>query len=193
MLGKRLISLLKRSPASQPSSKLKGVDEGKGKAYGRKAVSFLLITVTGGVALSALDDLSIYRGCSSIAMAKASNNQAIKDAIGEPIVKGPWYNASLAVARKRHSVSCTFPVSGPNGNGVLRLKAVRNGENNWFSFFLPRNWEILIMDALLHVPNNEEKQQTLRISLSDNISPPDCKSCTTCPRPQEPQNPVSKQ
>ncbi|XP_065876766.1 uncharacterized protein [Euphorbia lathyris] len=191
MLGKRLVSLFRSSPASQLSSNLKPVDEEKSKAFGRKAVSFLLITFTGGVALSALDDLAIYRGCSSMAMEKASNNQAIKDAIGEPIVKGPWYNASLAVARKRHSVSCTFPVLGPNGNGVVQLKAVRNGEDNWFSFFLPRDWEILIMEALLHVPGKEEKQQTLRISLSDNISPPDCKSCTTCPR--ERQNPESKQ
>lgn len=60
-------------------------------------------------------------------MEKIGNNQQIKDALGEPIVKGPWYNASLAVAHKRQSVSCTFPVSGPQGTGVLQLKAVRNG------------------------------------------------------------------
>ena len=40
------------------------MDEEKGKSFGRKAVSFILITVTGGVALSALDDLSIYHSCS---------------------------------------------------------------------------------------------------------------------------------
>lgn len=34
------------------------------KSWGRKAVSFVLITVTGGVALSALDDLAIYHSCS---------------------------------------------------------------------------------------------------------------------------------
>lgn len=59
-------------------------------------------------------------------MEKVYTNVAIKDALGEPIEKGPWYNASLAVAHKRHSVSCTFPVSGPQGNGVLQLKAVKN-------------------------------------------------------------------
>ncbi|MCI59662.1 cytochrome oxidase complex assembly protein, partial [Trifolium medium] len=48
-------------------------------------------------------------------MEDASKNQAIINAIGEPIVKGPWYNASLAVAHKRQSVSCSFPVSGPLG------------------------------------------------------------------------------
>jgi hypothetical protein len=63
----------------------------------------------------------------SKAMENASKNQAIINAIGEPIVKGPWYNASLAVAHKRQSVSCSFPVSGPLGSGVLQLKAVRNG------------------------------------------------------------------
>jgi len=40
------------------------VDEETSKYYGRKAVSFILITITGGVALSALDDLAIYHGCS---------------------------------------------------------------------------------------------------------------------------------
>lgn len=63
----------------------------------------------------------------SKAMEKVSKNQALIDAIGEPIVKGPWYNASLAVAHERRSVSCSFPVSGPQGTGVLQLKAVRNG------------------------------------------------------------------
>ena len=45
-------------------STAKPVDEEKSKSFGRKAVSFVLITVTGGVALSALDDLAIYQGCS---------------------------------------------------------------------------------------------------------------------------------
>ncbi|KDP26463.1 hypothetical protein JCGZ_17621 [Jatropha curcas] len=190
MLGRRLVSFFRSPPSSQLSSTAKPVDEEKGRSFGRKAISFLLITTTGGVALSALDDLAIYQGCSSKAMEKASMNQAIKDVIGEPIVKGPWYNASLAVAHKRHSVSCTFPVSGPRGNGVLQLKAVRNGDDNWFSFFLPRDWEILVMEALLHVPGNEEKQQTQRINLSENYPPEDCKACTACPR--EPQKLASK-
>ncbi|KAG5252303.1 Coa1 domain-containing protein [Salix suchowensis] len=122
MLARRFISLFKNSPSSQTSSGGKRLDEGKSKSFGRKAATFVLVTVTGGVALSALDDLAIYHGCSSKAMEKASNSQAVKDAIGEPIVKGPWYNASLAVAHKRQSVSCTFPVSGPRGNGVFQLK-----------------------------------------------------------------------
>ncbi|KAK8557616.1 hypothetical protein V6N13_007973 [Hibiscus sabdariffa] len=107
------------------------------------------------------------------------------DAIGEPIKRGPWYNASLAVARKRQSVSCTFPVSGPQGNGVLQLKAVRNGDDDWYSYFLPRDWEILIMEALLYVLGNEVKQQTLRISLLEN-APPACIAGTECkPPPSE--------
>lgn len=165
------------------------MDEGKSKSLGRKAVSFVLITVTGGVALSALDDLVIYRSCSSKALEKASKNEALIDAIGEPIVRGPWYNASLAVAHKRHSVSCTFPVSGPQGSGVFQLKAVRNGDDSWFSF-LRRDWDILIMDALLHVPANDEKHQTLRISISDTPAPAFA-ACTDC-KPQEPEIPEKK-
>ncbi|KAL5059755.1 hypothetical protein RYX36_031359 [Vicia faba] len=182
MLAKRLSSFLKLSPKPKISSAVKDADEKQGKYYARKAVSFVLITITGGVALSALDDLSIYHGCSSKAMEDASKNQAIIDAIGEPIVKGSWYNASLAVAHKRQSVSCSFPVSGPLGSGVLQLKAVRNGDDSWSSFFLPRDWEILVMDALLHVPGNEEKHQTLRINLSPKLSPSiACTDCVACP------------
>lgn len=35
------------------------------------------------------------------------------------------------------------------------------------------------MDALLHVPGNEEKRQTLRIDLSERL-PTSCTACTEC-------------
>lgn len=59
-------------------------------------------------------------------------------------------------------------------------------EGAWFSFLRPQNWEILIMEALLHVPGNEEKQQTFRISVSDYPSPSACKwmPSTDCGCPQ---------
>ncbi|GMH27908.1 hypothetical protein Nepgr_029751 [Nepenthes gracilis] len=176
MLRRRLVSLLRISPSAT-----KSVDEGKNQSLGRKAVSTILICLTGGVALSAVDDLAIYHGCSSKAVDKASKHQAIIDAIGEPIVKGPWYNASLAVTHHRNSVSCSFPVSGPQGNGILRLKAVRNGGGSWLSFFQPREFDILIMDAVLNVPSSEETQQTIKISLSDSSS----SACLACIRSPE--------
>ncbi|XP_059660167.1 uncharacterized protein LOC132306682 [Cornus florida] len=183
MIGRRIISFLKSTPASDVSGSMKPMEESRTKSWARKVVSASLLCLTGGVALSALDDLAIYHGCSSKAMEKASKNQALIDAIGEPIVKGPWYNASLAVALKRQSVSCKFPISGPQGTGIFQLKAVHSGDDTWFTFFRPRDWEILVMDALVHVPANDDKQQTLRISLSD-FPTPACKPCTDC-RSQE--------
>lgn len=82
----------------------------------------------------------------SKAMEKASKNQAIIGSIGEPIKKGPWYNASLAVTHQRHSVSCTFPVSGPQGNGVVQLKAVRNGGLCSYFFNYPPSI-VLMLDS----------------------------------------------
>ncbi|GAB4841263.1 hypothetical protein Ancab_021995 [Ancistrocladus abbreviatus] len=178
MLGRRLLSLLKASPAYQASS---AADEVKSRALGRKAVSTILFCLTGGVALSAIDDLAIYHGCSSKAMDKASENQKIIDAIGEPIVKGAWYNASLAVAHKRNSVSCSFPVSGPQGSGILHLKAVRNADDSWLSFLRPREFDILIMDAVLNVPSNETRQQTIRVNISDDLASAACQACTRSP------------
>ncbi|XP_047954017.1 uncharacterized protein LOC125200419 isoform X1 [Salvia hispanica] len=187
MAGRRVLSVLKNRPAApkpppepapQPSAP---ADEGRSKSWGRRIVSGALLCLTGGVALSALDDLVIYQGCSSKAMEKASKNKAIIDAIGEPIVRGPWYNASLAVAHKRHSVSCTFPVSGPQGSGIFQLKAVCNEDQGLFSILRARDWEILIMEALLHVPGNDEKERTFRINISDD-PPLECKSCVAaCP------------
>ncbi|KAK1397965.1 hypothetical protein POM88_007828 [Heracleum sosnowskyi] len=164
MSGKRFISFFRKTtpPSQFPSSVEKLVDGSKGKKWGRRLLSGALISLTGGVALSALDDLAIYHACSSKALEKASTNEIVINAIGDPIVRGPWYNASLAVTHRRHSVSCTFPVSGPQGTGVFQLRAVREKDNKWFTFFRPRDWEILIMEALLHVPANEEKHQTFR-------------------------------
>ncbi|KAK9087660.1 hypothetical protein Syun_030054 [Stephania yunnanensis] len=178
---KRLISgILKIPQLTQSSSNLNFAEKGKSQILGRKAVQVLLLSLTGGVALSALDDLAIYRSCSSKAMEKATQSQEILSALGDPIVKGPWYNASLAVAHKRHSVSCSFPISGPRGSGIFQLKAIRDGDDSWFSFLRPREWNVLVMEALLHIPENDEKNQTLRISLSDSLAPTSSKECIDC-------------
>ncbi|GER57172.1 mitochondrial import inner membrane translocase [Striga asiatica] len=190
MVARRLTSLLKNrvGPVSTPAAG----GEKEGQSWGRKIVSGALISLTGGVALSALNDLLIFYGCSSKAMEKASKNQAIVEAIGEPIVRGPWYNASLGVNHKRQSVSCSFPASGPQGTVMFQLKAVRNGGESWFSYLWPRDWEILIMEALLHVPANEKHNQTFRISVSDDSPPPPCKACTAACGPQQPVESVEK-
>ncbi|XP_051119805.1 uncharacterized protein LOC127243699 [Andrographis paniculata] len=186
MVGRSIWLLLKnRSAAAAAPLSSAAPGQGKSNPWARKLVSGALICLVGGVALSALDDLAIYHSCSKKALEKASKNQAIVEAIGEPIERGPWYNASLAVAHKRHSVACTFPVSGPQGSGIFQLKAVRNGEDTLFSILRPRDWEILIMEALVHVPGNEQPEQTFRISVSDS-PPPDFKLCTSCtPQPSE--------
>jgi hypothetical protein len=46
------------------------------------------------------------------------------------------------------------------------------------------------MDALLHVPANDEKHQTLRVTLSD-FPPPAFTACTDC-KPQESKDPERK-
>ncbi|CAO2839799.1 unnamed protein product [Amaranthus hypochondriacus] len=172
--------------SSQSSSVSKPINEVKSRSFGRKAVSTALICITGGVALSAIDDLAIYHGCSSKAMEIASKNQEIIRAIGEPVIKGSWYSASLSVAQKRNSVSCTFPVSGPQGNGILCLKAVRHGDASWLSFFSPHGVDILVLDTVLYVPGNEEAQKTVNISILDDIPSPASQACTICPQTGSP-------
>ncbi|CAM8931573.1 hypothetical protein QQ045_022133 [Rhodiola kirilowii] len=174
MLGRRFISFFKKPPSSNISSSGKPPEDGKSSKWMvKKGISYLLITITGGVALSAVDDLAIYYGCSSKALEKAIKNQTLVEAIGQPIKKGPWYDASLSLTHKRHSVACTFPVFGPRGNGTLQLKAIRNEDATWFPFIKARDWEILVLEAQLNVPDSEENQQTIRVTITDSsFSPP---------------------
>ncbi|KAJ3689396.1 hypothetical protein LUZ61_018560 [Rhynchospora tenuis] len=135
----------------------------------RRFVQVGLISLAGGLVLSEVNDLAIFHGCTSKAIEKASENSTIVEAIGLPIVRGPWYDASLAVGHKRRSVSCTFPVSGPHGSAIFQLKAIRAGEDGMFSFLRHRDWDILLMEALIHVPGNDEENQTFRISLTNSL------------------------
>ncbi|CAA6655408.1 unnamed protein product [Spirodela intermedia] len=106
------------------SPECRGSSGVKKTALGRRVVHVVLLSLTGGFALSALNDLAIFHGCSRKAIEKASQNQEFTDALGEPIVRGPWHAASLAVGRRRETVSCKFPVSGSKGNAILKIKAV---------------------------------------------------------------------
>uniref|UniRef100_A0A0D9W1Z3 Uncharacterized protein n=1 Tax=Leersia perrieri TaxID=77586 RepID=A0A0D9W1Z3_9ORYZ len=183
-------SPLLRRLSSQPQPAAEAAAEG-GASTGewvRRAGALSLLGLTGAVAASAVSDLSVFLSCSSQAIEKASQNQQIVDAIGTPIVRGPWYSASIAVNHARHSVSCTFPVSAPQGNGLLKFKAVRLGDDSWFSFMQRSDWEILLMDAILDVPTDDGKHRTIRVTIPDNTAPPpiDCKACKSQPTPTPP-------
>ncbi|KAJ0966582.1 hypothetical protein J5N97_023499 [Dioscorea zingiberensis] len=191
MLARRLASLfrtssrlLDRRPLDRPSLSFFSTSSeqvGKKGAFRRKAVPIVLISLTGGVALSAVNDLAIFHGCSSKAIEKASQDPKVVEILGEPIVRGPWYDASLAVGHRRHSVSCTFPVTGPLGSGTIQLKAIRQGEDTWFSFLRHHDWDILLLEALLHRPSSDDKDQTLRVSITDQMPPLnkqlECRDC----------------
>ncbi|XP_038975514.1 uncharacterized protein LOC103717947 [Phoenix dactylifera] len=172
---------------STDAAEVAGTGGKKQSSFARRAVPIVLISLTGGVALSTLNDLAIFHGCTSKAIEKASQNQKIVEALGEPIVRGPWYDATLAVGHRRHTVSCTFPVSGPQGTGIFQLKAVRSGEDTWFSFLRHNEWDILIMEALLNVPSDNGSHRTFRVSLSDSMVPPpplECKECRASELPK---------
>ncbi|EER96396.1 hypothetical protein BDA96_02G145800 [Sorghum bicolor] len=127
----------------------------------RRVLSIGAISLAGGLVLSAVNDLAIFNGCTTKAIEHAADNPAVVEAIGAPIVRGPWYESSLMVGHRRRSVSCTFPVSGPHGSGFLQIKATRNGEDGLLSFLRHHDWEILMLEAHLHVPSDDEEQKRL--------------------------------
>ncbi|WVZ83677.1 hypothetical protein U9M48_030802, partial [Paspalum notatum var. saurae] len=179
LLRRRLSAQTQPTTPPPPPPPPESTESGPG-AWARRAVALSLLGLTGAVAASAVSDLSVFLSCSSQAIEKATQNQQIVNAIGKPIVRGPWYSASIGVNRARHSVSCTFPVSGPQGNGLLKFKAVRLGDESWYSFLQPTDWEILIMDAILDIPNEDGRQRTMRVTIPDNTRAPPPADCTAC-------------
>ncbi|XP_062183612.1 uncharacterized protein LOC133887668 [Phragmites australis] len=201
MLAARRLSaspLLRRrrlSAQPQPTTPPPEAAESGAAAWVRRGAALSLLGLTGAVAASAVSDLSVFLSCSSQAIEKATQNQQIVDAIGKPIVRGPWYSASIAVNHARHSVSCTFPVSGSQGNGLLKFKAVRLGDESWFSFLQRSDWEILLMDAILDIPTEDGKHRTMRVTIPDNTPAPppvDCTACKSQPTPAPAPTPPEK-
>ncbi|XP_044969038.1 formin-binding protein 4-like [Hordeum vulgare subsp. vulgare] len=187
LLLRRLSAQPKPKAPSPPPPPPTPSDEGAA-AWARRAAALSLLGLTGAVAASAFSDLSVFLSCSSQAMEKATQNKQVASAMGEPIKRGPWYSVSIAVNRARRSVSCTFPVSGPQGDGLLKFKAVRLGEESWFQFLQRSDWEILIMDAILDVRTKDGKCETMRVAVADNMPAPppppaDCRSCKPQPAP----------
>ncbi|KAK3129370.1 hypothetical protein QOZ80_6BG0478520 [Eleusine coracana subsp. coracana] len=131
------------------------------KSLARRVVSIGAISIAGGIVLSAVNDLAIFNGCTTQAIEKASDNPKFVEAIGMPVVRGPWYEASLDVGHRRRSVSCRVPVSGPHGLGFLQIKAIRNGEDGLLSFLRHHDWEILVLEAHFYVPSDGDEQKTL--------------------------------
>ncbi|XP_051186875.1 uncharacterized protein [Lolium perenne] len=191
----RRLSAQPKSKAQPPPPPLTPSDEGVG-AWARRAAALSLLGLTGAVAASAVGDLSVFLSCSRQAMEKATQNQHIVSAMGEPITRGPWYSASIAVNHAGHSVSCTLPVLGPQGEGLLKFKAVRLGDESWFSFLKHSDWEILIMDAILDVRTKDGKHRTIRVAVPDNKAAPppaDCRACKSQPTPPPTPTPPPSQ
>lgn len=65
-------------------------------------------------------------------------------------------------------------------------------DESWFSFLQHSNWEILLMDAILDVPTDDGKHQTIRVTIPDNMTAPpsvDCRACKSQPTPMPPPPP----
>ncbi|CAM0953274.1 unnamed protein product [Alopecurus aequalis] len=130
-------------------------DSGRKK---KRVVAIVVISVAGGVALSGINDLAIFHGCTRKAIETATGNREVVGAIGVPILRGPWYDASVVLGHRRRSVSCTFPVTGPQGSGLFQIEAVRNGGDGMLSFLRHHDWEIRAMNAHLEVASHDDKE-----------------------------------
>uniref|UniRef100_A0A0D3FAM3 Uncharacterized protein n=1 Tax=Oryza barthii TaxID=65489 RepID=A0A0D3FAM3_9ORYZ len=176
----------------------------------RRIVSIGVISIAGGVALSALNDLAIFHGCSSKAIKKATENQEVVEAIGVPIDHGmmhlllwvidedlyhvhsqclghraqEFFNSKLfGMEFLRHPFS--FKQLNSTSSYRRRLWKAQyivfcSADDGVLSFLRHHDWDILVMEAHLHVPSDDDKQKTLKINLIDCPDHPsrvsDCES-----------------
>lgn len=64
------------------------------------------------------------------AMAKAAENQRVRDLVGEPIRAAWLVSGELNVNGSSGNANLTIPISGPRGKGVIRAVA-QKGEGVW--------------------------------------------------------------
>ncbi|XP_024542182.1 uncharacterized protein LOC112350358 [Selaginella moellendorffii] len=128
----------------------------------------LIYGATAALAFSILDDVLIYKKCSSKAMEVAAEDPRMKSFLGEGFKQGSWYEASLGSALQKQAVSCTFPVYGDHGSlGSVKLRAVREGNSISslaYNIIGPAQWDLLILEATLH---SADKKTTDRINLME--------------------------
>ncbi|RRT84795.1 hypothetical protein B296_00003264 [Ensete ventricosum] len=154
-----LLSFFAAASSSAEPAASTGSDTGKrGKrSFGRKLFQIGLISLTGGGFLSGLK-----RG-------KRSFGRKLFQ-IGLISLTGGVFLSGLNDLAIFH---------GCSRYQILITISFRTADERSFSFLRHHDWDILIMDALLHIPSNDEKHQTVRISLSENSPLPsmECKEC----------------
>jgi hypothetical protein len=57
---------------------------------------------------------------------RATANEEVKAALGEPIKTGFWVNGSVEITGASGKSDLAIPISGPKGSGTLYVKANRN-------------------------------------------------------------------
>lgn len=101
----------------------------------------IIIAVVGGIPICICGGCfaAVYFGVSGvikasepyqIAMERAGKNQAVIDALGEPLKTGAFTNAQHNTSGSQTDVELTCGISGPKGSGTLRLHSIGN-TGNW--------------------------------------------------------------
>lgn len=65
------------------------------------------------------------------ALAKASENQQVRNLIGEPIQPGWFSSGTINVNGSTGNADLSIPISGPRGKGTIRAVAKKNGVWNF--------------------------------------------------------------
>jgi hypothetical protein len=97
----------------------------------------IIIAVVGGIPLCICGGCvaTVYFGISAaikasepyqIAMDRASTNQEVIDALGEPIETGMFSKSNYSDNGGEIKVEATWSISGPKGSGTLRVRSVGN-------------------------------------------------------------------
>lgn len=159
-LGKPLFFDRRLSTSAERPRRVQGLGEG-GNGNGRigsdhvwakRIVSSLLIGSTAVVSYSIADDVVLFHTCSREAMRRLDQNKQLKEAMGGAAALGPWYNVSLGVSRGGFCVSSSFPISGPEGTALVRLRACRTeGSRSTLVYNLVERgeWHMLSLQASL--------------------------------------------
>ncbi|OAY68637.1 hypothetical protein ACMD2_12900 [Ananas comosus] len=101
---------------------------------------------------------------SSSAAAAAAAAAAAEPARGGDTKRSSWARRAVPVA--------LLGLTGAVALSAVNDLALFLSYDTWFSFLQHRQWDILLMDAILDVPSNDGNHQMLKVTVTDSSTPP---------------------
>lgn len=124
-----------------------------------------LLSSTGYVVTDVFDEAFLYLHSRRIGMEAVRKNEELMEMLGDHVVAGQWFNASVSKQHYGHMTSCSFPVIGDKFGTEVVVKLIRNnGAPSSFIHNTIGTGKWFIMDCHAVLPGKGGLPKILRLT-----------------------------